>query len=90
RNAASLAVDNHLDPSWQQLQDAQVSVFEDTTGGLESVIAAKECLHTANIHLDTHLFGISTNQQKTRSLESTGAQIFPTLTSALKAANIIP
>lgn len=90
RTAASLAVDNQLDPSWQQLQDAQVSVFEDTTGGLESMIAAKDCLHAASIHLDTHLFGISTNHQKRHSLQSTGAYLCPTLSTALKAASIIP
>jgi len=90
RNAASLAIDNNLDPSWQQLQDAQVSVFEDTTGGLESLIAAKYCLRATNIHLDTHLFGISTNHQKRRPLASIGAQIFPTLSSALKSASIMP
>jgi len=90
RNAASLAVDNHLDPSWQQLQDAQVFVFEDTTGGLESLIAASDCLQVADIHLKTHLFGISTNHQKRISLESTGAHLSPTLSYALKSAGIIP
>ena len=90
RTAASLAIDNQKNPSWQQLQDAQVTVFEDTTGGLESVIAASDCLQTAGVHLETHLFGISTNQQKRISLESTRAYICPTLSTALKAASIIP
>lgn len=90
RTAASLADDNKRDPSWQQLQNAQVTIFEDTTGGLESLLAASDCLQVVDIHLETQLFGISVNQQKRISLESTGAQLSPSLSSALKSASIIP
>lgn len=90
KNATALAVDNQLDPTWQQLQDAQVSVFEDTAGGLESLLAASKYLHAFNIDFETQLFGISANRQKRFSLESTGAHLCPSLSSALKAANVIP
>jgi hypothetical protein len=90
RAAASLAMDNQLAPSWQKLQGAQVTVFEDTIGGIESMVTAKECLRAVDIHLVTNFFGVSTNHQKRRSLQSTGASLYPTLSSALKAASIIP
>ena len=88
--AAALAVDNQLDPTWQQLQNAQVSVFEDTVGGLESLLAASLCLQTFDIRFEIQLFGISSNFQKRISLESVGACLYPTLSPALKAANILP
>jgi hypothetical protein len=88
--AAALAVDNQLDPTWQQLQDAQVSVFEDTTGGLESLLAASTFLQAFDIRFEIQLFGISSNRQKRISLESIGACLHSTLSSALNAANIIP
>jgi len=88
--AAALAVGNQLDPTWQHLQDAQVSVFEDTTGGLESLLAASTFLQAFDIRFEIQLFGISSNDQKRISLESVGAYLYPKLSSALKAANIIP
>jgi hypothetical protein len=90
QSAAALAEDNQQDTSWQKLQDAQVTIFEDTTGGLESLIQASDRLQAADIHLETQLFGISSNQKKRTSLESTGAHLSPTLPDALKAARIFP
>ena len=87
--AADLVENNQTDSSWQRLEAAQVSVFEDTPGGIKSLRSAKGVLGRAGIHIEANSYGIAQNQVKVQALKALGAQISPSLVEALNAAFLI-
>lgn len=84
-NAARLVEYGRLDESWQQLQEAQVWVYEDTTGGLKSALASQSILGEFGIKLSVSLFGIADDPAKERTLQETGAETAPDINTALKS-----
>jgi hypothetical protein len=74
---------------WEDLKRAEVLVFEDTAGGISSVSSAKKLLSKAGVRIKTRYFGITSDEVKGRSLKEYGAEVFPTLAAALKAAKVI-
>jgi hypothetical protein len=87
--ATDLALEGQNDPSWARLQDAEVHVFEDTTGGLESALAAQRILEEAGTSIHIALYGISPEEVKAGALQSAGATTFDTLSEALLHAQVI-
>jgi hypothetical protein len=81
--AAELVATGKADRGWDQFGGAEVSVFEDTSGGINSLRRAREVLDAAGIHLVCTYFGIGQNPLKVRSLRDCGAQVFPSLAEAL-------
>ncbi|MCX7706618.1 MAG: hypothetical protein N2204_01240, partial [Anaerolineae bacterium] len=85
RHAAGLALEAWYDPVWSQLDGAQVTVFEDTTTGVFSLLAARELLAAHDISLEVRAAGITADPAKGRALAAAGAEVFPSLFAALKA-----
>ena len=81
--AADLVETGQATPSWQQLAGAQLSIFEDTPGGIKSLHAARQVLDGAGIHIETQYFGIARKPVKIQALQANGGQVFPTLVEAL-------
>jgi len=73
--------------AWEELDSAQVSVFEDTPGGIRSLQAAAQILDTMGIYLETKYYGIAQNPVKIEALHANQAQTFPALAEALKNAD---
>jgi hypothetical protein len=71
---------------WAMLDGAQISVFEDTPGGVKSLQAARAALGRMDIHIDTRYFGIARKRIKKEALKSNGALVFQSLTEALDFA----
>jgi hypothetical protein len=74
-------------PEWiirQIPEEIEISVFEDSQGGIRSVIAAAEELNGMGIKTAIHLFGITNNVDKQRPLKQLGAMIFPDINDALQ------
>jgi len=84
--AAALALDQEDDPGWGNLEGAEITVFEDSAEGLESVAAARAALAGAGISVQTTLMGVTQSPLKRRSLEAAQADVFPSLVEALGAA----
>lgn len=87
--AAIFALDDHVDQSWHDLNEAHVYVFEDSPGGLVSSSSTMSLLEMKNIRVDISLYGVTDNQKKHQALEETGAIVHPTLYEALKHAQVI-
>ncbi len=68
------------------LDGAQISVFEDTPGGVKSLQAARAALDRLDIHVDIRCYGIARKQIKKEALKSNGALVFRSLTEALNFA----
>lgn len=83
--AADLVENGLAVSAWKELEGAEVSVFEDTPGGIKSLQAARGILKKARITIVVKSFGIAQHQAKTAALSSLGAQLFPTLVEALEA-----
>jgi hypothetical protein len=81
--AAALVLNGQPDQSWKRLHGAQVYVFEDTAGGLQSTRAAKEILEKIEVPIEVSLFGITDSGPKRQALEAAGAIVYPTLSTAL-------
>ncbi|HTX89641.1 MAG TPA: hypothetical protein VMC09_00370 [Anaerolineales bacterium] len=82
--AADLVEANRSDEIWQELADTQVTVFEDTPGGIRSLQAARAILGRAGIEIDAKYYGIAQKQIKIESLARNGASVYPTLREALE------
>lgn len=87
--AADLALDGRIDPGWQRLAGAQVTVFEDAIVGLLSLNAAGQILQAAGVPLAIRLVGVSAQPEKQVALAGAGAQVFSSLPEALRAAGCI-
>lgn len=83
--AAQLFETGELDPTWRNLNGGQAWVFEDATGGLESLRIAAELLMGRGILLEAHLVGISGSPVKQQALRAAGAVVYPDLDAALSA-----
>ena len=81
--AANLVESGQGDSAWQQLAGAQVSMFEDTPGGIKSLQGAQEVLEKLGIRISTRYFGIAKKQVKRNALLACNAQVFPSLAIAL-------
>lgn len=79
------ALPGRCDPVWSRLDGAQVTVFEDTTTGVFSLLAARDLLAAHGIRLEVRAIGITADPVKGRALAATGAEVFPSLSAALKA-----
>jgi hypothetical protein len=84
--AANLIEKGQSRSVWAMLDVAQISVFEDTPGGVKSLQAARATLGRMDIHIDTRYFGIARRQIKKEALNSNGALVFQSLTQALNFA----
>jgi hypothetical protein len=82
-HAADLALSGTAMPFWQDFDGAEVTMFEDTTAGLKSALAAKVVLEQAGVAIDLRLVGISEAPSKRSALEGVGAQVYPRLEIAL-------
>jgi hypothetical protein len=65
-----------MSEDWQALRDVRLYVFEDSKGGLASVKKACQLLDDRGIGIDLHLIGVSTQDDKIRSLKEITAQVF--------------
>jgi len=65
------------------LHGGTISVFEDTPGGLASVINAGKVLKNAGILVDIRALGVTREKTKKIALESQGAKVFPDINAAL-------
>lgn len=74
---------------WQRLQGTEVSVFEDTPGGIRSLLAAQQTLHQVGVSIDIHCYGIARHSTKCRELARWGAPVYASLPEALNAAGVI-
>jgi hypothetical protein len=72
------------------LNGALVSVFEDTPGGVRSLLSAQKKLALAGVNITINSFGIATYPYKRQALEHYGAKVYPSLAEALSAAGILP
>lgn len=84
--AANLVGTGRNGLAWKQLDGAQVSVFEDTPGGIRSLLTAKEVLGRVGLFIEMKSYGITQNPVKVQALKANGARIFPSLIEALKVA----
>jgi len=87
--SARLVIDDNDDGAWNRLNAAQVILFEDTSAGLKSLAAAQKVLRKHHVYLDVELNGITSDPKKRSALESTGANVYPSLSDALRAAGIL-
>jgi beta-phosphoglucomutase-like phosphatase (HAD superfamily) len=88
--AANLGLFAKLSSGWQVLNGALVSVFEDTPGGVRSLLSAQKKLALAGVNITINSFGIATYPYKRQALEHYGAKVYPSLAEALSAAGILP
>jgi hypothetical protein len=65
------------------LHSGTITVFEDTPGGLASVINAGKVLKNAGILVDIRAVGVTKDKTKKIALESQGAKVFPDVNAAL-------
>ena len=82
-SAANLSHKNLVDQVWQDFNGAVLYVFEDTTTGIRSALAAKELLREHSIQVSLNFIGIATSGQKRAGLFNAGAQVYPDLGQAL-------
>ncbi|MCK5313686.1 MAG: hypothetical protein KAJ53_01120 [Anaerolineales bacterium] len=82
--AAKLVEGGQFDSSWKGLNGAQVWVFEDTSGGLQSAIAAQTILREHGIVINISLNGIANDRAKVQALQEVGAKTKPNLNAALR------
>ena len=74
-------------PSWiidQVPNEMELSVYEDSQGGVRSVRTAAEQLRKLGISVRTHVYGVTSNEDKVNSLRQLDAMIFPDINTALK------
>lgn len=64
----------------------ELSVFEDSQGGIKAVLEAADLLRSAGIQVTTRPYGITQNADKANTLESLGVKIYPTINDALRAS----
>jgi phosphoglycolate phosphatase-like HAD superfamily hydrolase len=88
--AADLVKTEKANASWRQLEGVQVSIFEDSTGGIKSLLAAGEALDKVGLHIQITSYGITRKQVKAKALQALGASIFPSLREALNLALMEP
>lgn len=82
-NAANLVEFGQFDNTWKQLDGAQVWVYEDTSGGLKSALAAKTILGEHSSRISMSLFGIADDPAKVGALQEIGAETAPDINTAL-------
>lgn len=82
RYAAALALSGKTSPLWKAFEDAQLTVFEETTAGLRSALAAQKVLASMGISVTLAMKGITKSKTKRASLESMGARVYPDLSAA--------
>lgn len=71
------------------LHGADVTVFEDSTGGMLSLQALAARLRPAGVPMQVHFCGISTHPGKRAALQSLGAAVFDDIHQALQAAAVL-
>jgi len=84
--AAALVLDQKGDPGWGLLTDAEITVFEDSVKGYESVAGALACLVDIGVSMQAILLGVTQSLPKRQALEAAQAEVFPGLAEALAAA----
>jgi hypothetical protein len=81
--AAALVLDGRPEGAWDDLSGAEVYIFEDTVGGMQSGLAARELLERHGVQVELSLFGITDSEAKRHALEAMGATVAPSLPAAL-------
>jgi len=85
-DAAALVETGEVGPAWRQFDGAQVFMFEDTPGGIKSLLAARETLEKIRISIRPGFLGIARNPLKKKALLASGAQVYPSFSQALDLA----
>jgi hypothetical protein len=80
---ANLVFEQVSDPVWRELDGAQVTVFEDTTAGLQSALVACELLGEIGISIRLQLIGVTPSEEKREALETLSARVFLDINQAL-------
>ena len=65
-------------------EEVELVVFEDSPGGIQSVLAAEKILKNSGINVHTIAYGITNNPDKMKALMAQGAKIEPTINDALQ------
>ena len=85
KEAADLAENGLAGPDWHQLRESEISVFEDTPGGVQSLQAAVRLLEKGGVPLRPAYYGIAREPVKLQALEACSARVFASLADALEA-----
>ncbi|KAA3646595.1 MAG: hypothetical protein DWQ07_10330 [Chloroflexi bacterium] len=80
---AKLVHDGSDDGKWQVLDGFEVSVFEDSIGGVLSLKAAQKVLNAHGVKINTKAYGISQAKTKQAALSQQGAEVYPTFCEGL-------
>ncbi len=78
-----------LDPEIDLIEiptELELSVFEDSQGGIMAVEEAADLLRSTGIQVKTIAYGITQNADKAKTLESLGVKVFPTINDALRTS----
>lgn len=70
---------------WEELNGAQVTVFEDSRRGMDSAMAARELLAENEVRIDLELAGVASNSAKVDELQGVGAAVYSSIEQALRA-----
>lgn len=81
--AAVMFLDGQADSGWNDLSGAEIYVFEDTAGGLQSARRAQDTLVKNSVTPELSLYGITDSEPKRQALEAMGATVVPSLSVAL-------
>jgi hypothetical protein len=82
--AAADLVDKKNNADWFQFNKAEVYIFEDTPGGVKSLLCAQAVLSEVGISIQACTCGITTHLVKSQALVDNGARVFPSLGQALQ------
>lgn len=88
RHAADLVLEKKMSPPWKALAGVDVVVFEDSTAGMKSALAAQEVLESLGVSIDLDLRGVSDSGTKRAALAAVGARVYATLGAALDNASV--
>ncbi len=83
--ATDLALSEKFSSPWKKFDGAEVFLFEDTTAGVKSALAAQEVLAEFGVGFQLRLIGVSGAESKRTSLARAGAEVYADLSAALMA-----
>lgn len=73
-----------IHPALRQLQGAEITVFEDSPGGMLSLRSACTGLEALGVNVRPHYVGVGTHPAKTQTLRSTRAELVPDIHAGLR------
>ena len=82
RTAAELALRGLLHASWRHLEGARISVFEDSVGGIRSLMSARSVLAAHGVKLQAQAYGVARAPLKRTALKAEGGRVCDTFEEA--------